>query len=465
MTVQTSPLRAAPPRRKHWPWVVGGLLLLGAVGGGVVYTRTRTASAAATAQPTTTTARVEAGVLRLSVSGPGTLEAAQTRTVGADLTATVGAVPAVGERVTKGQLVTTLQSDAVEQNVRTAQLNLDKARASLDATRASQASSVASRQSSVTQAQSSLTQSAQTLTDAQRTLAGQRQLAAIGAISSQALQEAQSAVTKAQQSVDSARASLSAAQTQAAAGGGSDTQALRSAQIAVQQAQDTLDAAAADRAGLKVYAPISGVVSAVTAGEGTVVNSGATILTLLDDTTLNLPVQIDETEIAGVQAGQQAEVTLDAFEDQTFRGEVVRVSPGATQSSGISVFTATVELKNPDRTLRAGMTAEAEIIQSEERGLLVPSKAIQTVRSRSYVEVPAAEPSAEPERVRVTTGETDDTNTVVLDGLEAGQEIVVPGSASSSRSSAAGSTRQTQDSGFGGAGGGPPAGGFPGGAP
>ncbi|AWT34928.1 secretion protein HlyD [Deinococcus arenae] len=455
----TTAARPAAPRRR-WPWVVSGLLLVAAVTGGIVYTRTRRADTAAAA-PTTTTSRAQPGVVRVSVSGPGTLEAAQTRTVGADLTATVGAVPAVGERVTKGQLITTLSSDSVEQNVRSAQLNLDKARASLDAARASQASSAAQRASSVVSARNSLAQAEQSLADARRTLSGQQQLAAIGALSASALADAQSAVTKAQQGVDSARASLSSALTQQQTGASTDAQNLRSQALAVQQAQDSLDAAAQDRTDLKVYAPMSGVVSTVTATEGAVVTSGASILTLIDDTTLNLPVQIDETEIAGVKAGQRADVTLDAFDGQTFSGKVVRVSPGATQSSGISVFTATVQLNNPDGQLRAGMTAEAEIVQSEAQGLLVPSKAVQTVRGRSYVQTPAAAAGAEPERVRVQTGATDGTNTIVTEGLTPGQEVVVPGTARRAGTSGGQSGGQTnRQGGFGG-----PPGGFPGGAP
>ncbi|WP_155298146.1 efflux RND transporter periplasmic adaptor subunit [Deinococcus kurensis] len=454
----TTAARPAAPRRR-WPWVVSGLLLVAAVTGGIVYTRTRSADTAAA--PTTTTSRAQPGVVRVSVSGPGTLEAAQTRTVGADLTATVGAVPAVGERVTRGQLITTLSSDSVEQNVRSAQLNLDKARASLDAARASQASSAAQRASSVVSARNSLAQAEQSLADARRTLSGQQQLAAIGALSASALADAQSAVTKAQQGVDSARASLSSALTQQQTGASTDAQNLRSQALAVQQAQDSLDAAAQDRTDLKVYAPMSGVVSTVTATEGAVVTSGASILTLIDDTTLNLPVQIDETEIAGVKAGQRADVTLDAFDGQTFSGKVVRVSPGATQSSGISVFTATVQLNNPDGQLRAGMTAEAEIVQSEAQGLLVPSKAVQTVRGRSYVQTPAAAAGAEPERVRVQTGATDGTNTIVTEGLTPGQEVVVPGTARRAGTSGGQSGGQTnRQGGFGG-----PPGGFPGGAP
>ncbi|MFC4638738.1 efflux RND transporter periplasmic adaptor subunit [Deinococcus hohokamensis] len=449
-----------PQRRRRWPWVLSGLLLLGGVGGAVWKSRQGTAEVSVT--QTTTTETVTRGTLRVSVSGPGTLEANATRTVGADLTATVGRVPAVGERVTRGQLITTLTSDTVEEDVRTAQLNLDKARASLDATRASQASSGAGRQSSVTQAQGTVAEAQASLAEAQRTLSAQSQLYAVGAISAQELNEARTAVDKAQLTLSSARASASAALTQASTGRASDAETLRSAQIAVQQAQSALETAEKARSDLKVYAPISGVISNVAATEGTVVTAGSTILTLMDDTTLNLPVQVDETEIAGVQVGQDASVTLDAFEDQTFTGKVVRVSPGATQSSGISVFTATVQLNNEGGQLRSGMTAEAEIIQSEARGLLVPSRAIQTVRSRSYVQVPAAQDGAEPERVRVELGVTDGTSTIVTGGLEPGQDVIVPGrsSGTSGREAAGTSGSSRQQGGVGG-----PPGGFGGGLP
>ncbi|SMB79186.1 efflux RND transporter periplasmic adaptor subunit [Deinococcus hopiensis] len=447
-------------RRKRWPWVVTGLLLLGGVGGGVYYNRAHTAEATTT--ETVTTQTVQPGTIRVSVSGPGTLEANATRTVGADLTATVGQVPAVGERVQKGQLLTTLRSDEVEENVQTAELSLRKAQASLDATRASQASGRAGRQSSVTQAFGNVTDARQALTEAAHTLNAQQQLYAVGAVSGQALTDARTAASKARSALQSAQASLAAAQTQAATGNGSDAENLRSAQIAVQQAQAALTTAQKARTDLKVYAPISGVVSAVNATEGTVVLSGATLLTIIDDTTLNLPVQVDETEIAGVKVGQKAEVTLDAYDGQTFGGKVIRVSPGATQSNGISVFTATVSLNNAGGQLRSGMTAEAEIIQSEAQGLLVPTKAVETVRTRSYVEVPGQGEGAGPERVRVHTGATDGTNTVVTEGLEAGQEVIVPGGTRSSAGTS-GTSSNRRSGGFGGAGG-PPAGGF-GGAP
>ncbi|MDV6376268.1 HlyD family secretion protein [Deinococcus arenicola] len=273
---------AAPPRRR-WPLFVLGALLVGSVGGGIYLARTQ-ADTAVTA-PMTTQA-VQNGVVRVSVNGPGTLEAAATRTVGADQTATVGTVPPVGERVNRGQLLTQLSSDTVEQSVQTATLNLDKARASLDATRAGQASGAAGRGSSVSSAQNSVSQAQQTLTEAQRTLDGQEQLHTIGALSTVDLNAAQANVTRAQLTLAGARSSLSASQTQNSAGASSDAETLRGAQIAVQQAEAALETAQQSRASLKLYAPITGVISTVSADAGTVVNSGATILTILDDTTL-----------------------------------------------------------------------------------------------------------------------------------------------------------------------------------
>ncbi|GBF07359.1 efflux transporter, RND family, MFP subunit [Deinococcus aerius] len=466
----TTAVTSRPVRRRgRWPWVLAGLLLVGGVGGGVWYTRTHSGQTqTATAQTQLQT--VQPGTVRVSVSGPGTLEAAVTRTIGVDRNVTVGTLPAVGERVTRGQLLTTLTSDDVTANVTTAELNLQKARAALDALRATQASSRAQQQSSVTQADANVTSAGQTLSDAERalttaqtTLNAQERLAAVGAVSAQDLASARTAVADAQAKVQSARASLASARASAAsartqqrAGAESNAQDLRNSQIAVQQAEENLATARKAQADLKVYAPISGVVSAVNATEGAVIgtSSDTALLTLLDDTTLNLPVQVDETEISGVKVGQTAEVTLDAYENDTFTGKVVRVSPGATQSNGISVFTATVSLPNTDGKLRPGMTAEAEIIQSEASGLVVPTKAIQSVRDRSYVLVQGAEGN-DPERTRVTTGATDGTNTIVESGLTAGQQVVVPGStrSSTSSSSTSGSNRQ---SGFGG----PPGGGF-----
>ena len=127
----------------------------------------------------------------------------------------------------------------------------------------------------------------------------------------------------------------------------------------------------------------------VSAGQSVTGSSvgGTVIATLIDASQIDLPVQVDETEIGAVKVGQQADVTLDALGDQTFTGKVTRISPEATTESGIAYFTVTVRLPNPEGLLRPGMTAEAEVIQRQASGLIIPKKAVESVRTRSYVQL------------------------------------------------------------------------------
>lgn len=460
-TTSPSYTTSSVKRRKRWPWVLAGLLLIGGIGTGVIL-KNRQAQATTTTQMATTATATQ-GSLRVSVSGPGTLSAPNSVTVSTTQGGTVGNLPNVGDQVTRGQLITTLTNDTVTSNLQNAQLNLQKAQASLASTLTSNASTEANRQSSVVQAQNNVLQAQQAVSDAQRTLNAQQQLKAIGAASQQALADAQSAYSKAAVNLRIAQDSLSSAQLQRSTGLANDQQNAHNAQVAVEQAQVSLNTAQKAVTQLKVYAPMSGVISAVNVTPGTNLNlnaSGAALVSILDDRTLYLPAQIDETQIGGVKVGQDAEVTLDAIEGQTFRGKVITVSPSGTQSNGIAVFTATVKLSNPDHQLRSGMTAQAEIIQSEDQGLIIPAKAVQTTRGRSYVQIPAPAnnadgvPVGQPMRVRVKTGATDGTDIIVTEGLQAGQEVIVVGAKKSSTSSS-GTSRNTQG-GFGG----PPPGGF-----
>jgi HlyD family secretion protein len=206
----------------------------------------------------------------------------------------------------------------------------------------------------------------------------------------------------------------------------SDAQDLRNLELAVQQAQISVKNARQDLAGTKIYAPMGGVVSSVTGQVGGPGSSAAGLFTLLNDKQVNLPVQVDETEISKVKLGQPADVTLDALDGQSFRGKVTRVSPQATIVSNIAVFYVTVTLDNPSLKLRPGMSAEAEIVSQEiQNAVLIPRRAVEQVRTRSYVMVQTS-PAAEPERTRIAVGPDDGTNIVVTSGLNGGETVVLP---------------------------------------
>ena len=109
------------------------------------------------------------------------------------------------------------------------------------------------------------------------------------------------------------------------------------------------------------------MVTAVAAEVGERASTAGALITVMDDRSLELAVQIDETEIGLVQLGQRVEQHLGALADETFVGEVTTISPVGRIQQNIPIFDVTIALDNPELVLRPGMTAEAEIVVRRSR--------------------------------------------------------------------------------------------------
>ena len=152
-------------------------------------------------------------------------------------------------------------------------------------------------------------------------------------------------------------------------------------------------------ANTQIIAPFDGVVASVigqvggnSEGASSENQEGVAtggLLGLIDDGKLVLEAQIDETAIVQVQLDQEVEVTVDALADRVFNGKVTAIAPIARVVSNIPIYDVTIVLDNSERILRAGMTAEAEIIIREvASSITVPSRAIRTEEEESYIQVP-----------------------------------------------------------------------------
>ncbi len=191
------------------------------------------------------------------------------------------------------------------------------------------------------------------------------------------------------------------------------------------QAELDVEQAQADLASLTVTAPFDGVVSQVNVVAGSSVNDSTSLLTLIDDSTLALSVQIDETQIGTVKQGQKAHVTLDALPDRTFDGMVTSVSPVARLESNIAIFDVIVTLPNPDLELRPGMTAEADIVVKEvEQALTLPSQAVIAGPQGSSIMVVTSGGGTERRAVEVL--ETVGFQSVVTGDFHDATEVVLP---------------------------------------
>jgi HlyD family secretion protein len=202
--------------------------------------------------------------------------------------------------------------------------------------------------------------------------------------------------------------------------------ALKSAELAVSQALLSLETAQESLRGTTLRAPFTGIVLRSSLINGDVVSKGALLLTFADLSKVRLVAEVDEFDIGKVQPGQSVTITSDALGDTNLNSKVERVSPAAEVINNISIFKVSTVLDNEDGRLKPGMSADISILISADKGIVVPSKTVSTVRTRSYVKVYEGE---EVKTKRVTIGANDGVNVAVLDGLEEGELIVLPGTA------------------------------------
>jgi multidrug efflux pump subunit AcrA (membrane-fusion protein) len=164
-------------------------------------------------------------------------------------------------------------------------------------------------------------------------------------------------------------------------------------------------------------------------------------------------VPFEESDAAKVQPNQDVNVTFDAIPDLELPGKVLSIAPNGVNISGVTNYYATILLTKTDPRLKAGQTAEANVVtNSLQNTLVVPNSAVIKQGGNSYVNVPG--PNGQPTRQPFTPGAAGDDNTQVLGGLTEGQQILLPQAGPGSGSTTGGSGRSGGGGGSGGSGGG-----------
>jgi HlyD family secretion protein len=216
-------------------------------------------------------------------------------------------------------------------------------------------------------------------------------------------------------------------------------------------------------------APFDGIVTNEPLREGETVvegiqnTEGSTLMTIADMSVVTAEVKVDETDIVNVQLGQPAEVTVDALPNKVFKGHVTLVGDQALlRSTGVATsqsttgteeakdFKVVVTLDDPSNDLRPGLSCTAKITTAHKTDVLsLPIQALtmhdpatDVAKNKGGVQA-ASTTSARSNLVQgvflvekdphgrlrakfvpVTTGITGATNIEVLSGLNAGQEVV-----------------------------------------
>jgi HlyD family secretion protein len=210
--------------------------------------------------------------------------------------------------------------------------------------------------------------------------------------------------------------------------------AIARSEAEVDQAKAALSQSEEDVRNATIVSPIDGVVLSREHEVGDAVSSilvmgsGATlIMTVGDLSEVYVKGKADESDIGKVYLGQPARITVEAFKDQKFTGKVTKISPMGVEKDNVTTFEVRVSISNESHKLLATMTANAEIVLEEKKGVLaIPEGAIIYKKDRSTeVEIPDATVPAGLRRVPVTTGISNGSKTEIAKGLSLGQQVIL----------------------------------------
>ena len=154
-----------------------------------------------------------------------------------------------------------------------------------------------------------------------------------------------------------------------------------SAEVAVENARIAVD-------DTDIRAPNSGTVLEKPVEKGQVISSptqdvggGTLLLRMANLSAVQIRALVDETDIGKVRPGMPARVTVAAYPNQPFTGEVLKIEPQAVVEQNVTMFAVLISIQNPEGLLMPGMNAEVEVsIAKSDNVLTVPVIALRTER-------------------------------------------------------------------------------------
>jgi HlyD family secretion protein len=221
---------------------------------------------------------------------------------------------------------------------------------------------------------------------------------------------------------------------------------VRAIKSLIQQAEASLKSTLDTLNKTTFISPIDGMITSLRVEEGEVAiigtmnNPGTVLMTIADLSVMEVEVEVDETDVVGVQMAQAANVRVDAFPDIVFKGKVTEIGSSALQKTAATTtqeskdFKVIITLENPSQKLKPGLSASADIVTAEKKSVLAVPIASLVVREKPAADKDKKDAKEEEgvymvenSRVKfqpVTKGITGGMNIEVLSGLKEGQEIV-----------------------------------------
>lgn len=175
--------------------------------------------------------------------------------------------------------------------------------------------------------------------------------------------------------------------------------------------------------GFGLTAPFSGTIIEKEAVLGELAQPETSLFTVADLSVVWIEADLYEKDLSKVKIGAEADVTVSAYPDESFKGRLTYISNSVDKAS--RTLKARVEVTNTDGRLKPEMFATAEISTSGSiKAMVVPTDAVILMQGKSVVFVRDAD-GFEPRNIEL--GEKLSHGVIVKSGLNSGDAVVVSG--------------------------------------
>lgn len=171
------------------------------------------------------------------------------------------------------------------------------------------------------------------------------------------------------------------------------------------------------------YATVGGFVSPAVSASSSASATSTSIVALAKG--LEVLANVPEVDISQIKQRQKVEITVDAYPDEIFQGQVRLIAPEAVVEQNVTSFQVRVTVNKGSEKLRSGMNvSEVTFLGNNiQNALLIPQELIVTRKGKTGVWLLGEK--NQPEFNLVKIGANIDNEVQVLDGLKAGDRIFI----------------------------------------
>jgi HlyD family secretion protein len=364
-------------------FIIIGLLAIGLTGTYLYYNRSANGD-------DYLTGRIEKGNIRNTVAATGTLQAVRTVLVGAQVSGIIQKLYVdFNDEVHVGQVIAKLDEIPLQQQLAQQKASLEQQKANLanaEARLLAAKAEVDTQQAGVSSANANLAALKAQRDDAERLLQRQQALAESGVIPERDLEASRASFSAAEARYSQAKAQLEQARVSEKNAGSAGLAAaeaqVKQARAQVLQSEGGVRLAETNLGYTTIYSPIDGVIVSRDVNEGQTVASSfsaPTLYTIATDLTdMQVIAAIDQADIGMINRENKVSFTVDAFPGETFQGMINQIRLNAQNVSNVVTYNVVIDVKNPDKKLKPGMTADLTFAIAERNDVLkLPNAALR----------------------------------------------------------------------------------------